>query len=60
MVLDEVDRDVMLTAFKSEIKKKNLQPTDYFISKTFEIYEMMIVRHGFMVVGEPLLQNLMR
>ena len=53
VVLDEVDRDVMLAVLKDEIKKKTLQPTDYFISKTFEIYEMMIVRHGFMVVGEP-------
>ena len=51
--LDPVDRDDMLTVMKGELVKTLLQPTDYFITKTFEIYEMMIVRHGFMIVGQP-------
>ena len=35
------------------IAASGLQPTPYFKKKVYEIYEMMCVRHGFMVVGLP-------
>ena len=51
--LPEVDNSIMEGVMLEICAQRNLQPTDYFISKVFEIYEMMIVRHGFMVVGLP-------
>jgi len=45
------DYGPLLTAIKSGCEAKNLQAVPVFIRKNIELYEMICVRHGLMVVG---------
>jgi dynein heavy chain len=51
--LPNPDYDVLNNAVYDNCAKKNLQPTKRFVEKVQQVYEMMLVRHGFMLVGEP-------
>ncbi|KAM9343831.1 dynein axonemal heavy chain 12-like [Pholidichthys leucotaenia] len=51
--LPEADYQVFLQAAEECCKNHNVQPTQVFLQKIIQTYEMMIVRHGFMLVGEP-------
>ncbi|XP_071083415.1 dynein axonemal heavy chain 12-like isoform X1 [Haliotis cracherodii] len=51
--LPEADYKLFLATMQSQCEKKNLQFVDFFREKIIQTYEMMIVRHGFMLVGEP-------
>lgn len=42
-----------LDACNVRCEKNNLQPMECFLTKVIQTFEMMIVRHGFMLVGDP-------
>nr|KAF6294777.1 hypothetical protein mPipKuh1_003914 [Pipistrellus kuhlii] len=54
VVLPESDYQVFVEALKDNIQKMKLQPVPWFIGKIIQIYEMMLVRHGYMIVGDPM------
>uniref|UniRef100_A0AAQ5X8M4 Dynein axonemal heavy chain 12 n=1 Tax=Amphiprion ocellaris TaxID=80972 RepID=A0AAQ5X8M4_AMPOC len=51
--LPKADYKLFLEAAEECCKNHNVQPTEVFLQKMIQTYEMMIVRHGFMLVGEP-------
>ena len=53
VTLPEADYSAFNAAAHETCTSLNLQPVSSFLQKLIETYEMMIVRHGFMLVGEP-------
>ncbi|CAI9619067.1 unnamed protein product, partial [Staurois parvus] len=51
--LPEADYKDLLECAHECCIKHNVQPEKVFLEKMIQTYEMMIVRHGFMLVGEP-------
>ncbi|XP_022919154.2 dynein axonemal heavy chain 7 [Onthophagus taurus] len=52
--LPQADYRIFIKCMKIACSERNLQPRDSVIVKVIQTYEMMIVRHGFMMVGDPL------
>lgn len=52
--LPKPDRDELLACLLKELAKRNLQATPWYVEKVIQVYEMILVRHGLMIVGEPL------
>ncbi|CAG9798387.1 unnamed protein product [Chironomus riparius] len=53
VALPEADYQHLTEVFNVVCEELNLQPKKEFLIKVIQTYEMMIVRHGFMLVGEP-------
>ena len=51
--LPAADYELIKEAFNEVCLEMKLQPKESFFTKVIQTYEMMIVRHGFMLVGEP-------
>ncbi|XP_046404632.1 dynein axonemal heavy chain 3 [Ischnura elegans] len=52
--LPKPDRGELMDALEVRLKDKNLQCTPWYIEKIIQLYEMILVRHGLMIVGEAL------
>jgi len=48
------ERSDLIECLIFDIKRRNLQPTPWFLEKCMQIYEMILVRHGLMIVGKPM------
>ncbi|KAK1801742.1 hypothetical protein P4O66_022373 [Electrophorus voltai] len=51
--LPVADYQLFLACAHECCKNHNVQPVNVFLDKMIQTYEMMIVRHGFMLVGDP-------
>ena len=54
VVLPKPDYKDLMEAIERNIQLRKLQPSPVFIEKLIQTYEMMVVRHGFMIVGKAL------
>ncbi|KAK9888347.1 hypothetical protein WA026_000602 [Henosepilachna vigintioctopunctata] len=52
--IPKFERGDLINHLKKELIRKNLQPTPWFVEKVMQIYEMILVRHGLMIVGRPM------
>ncbi|XP_059216601.1 dynein axonemal heavy chain 3 isoform X2 [Stomoxys calcitrans] len=47
-------REDLMKWLLQTLNERNLQATPWFVEKILQIYEMLLVRHGLMVVGGPM------
>jgi dynein heavy chain len=53
VTLPEPDYVIMNQAVDDACKAANIQNIPFFLEKVQQLYEMIIVRHGLMIVGYP-------
>lgn len=54
IVLPQADRGELIDLLQINLEKRNLQATSWYLEKIIQIYEMILVRHGLMIVGSAL------
>lgn len=47
-------RDDILRHLHKRLAEKRLQATPWYVEKVMQVYEMLLVRHGLMIVGGPM------
>ncbi|CUT98907.1 dynein heavy chain [Echinococcus multilocularis] len=52
--LAETDYSAFMEAVEESLATRHLQPVPWYTEKILQIYEMILVRHGLMIVGDPL------
>ncbi|KAG8302481.1 Dynein heavy chain 3, axonemal [Homalodisca vitripennis] len=52
--LPKPDRDELIEMLKIKLNSRNLQASEWYLGKILQVYEMILVRHGLMIVGEPM------
>jgi dynein heavy chain len=52
--LSQPDHDELVSSLKECIAYHNLQDTSWFMEKILQVYEMILIRHGLMIVGMPM------
>lgn len=50
-VRPQLDYGALMSTMLYEIRKEGLQPVNFFTTKVIQLYEMIVVRHGLMLVG---------
>ena len=53
-ILPPPHREELIEIIIIILKKRNLQATSWYMEKILQIYEMLLVRHGLMIVGHTL------
>lgn len=53
VVIPEIDYRDLKSAIDDTLEELGLQNVEYFVEKIIQLYEMILVRHGLMVVGWP-------
>ena len=48
-----LDMEQLIDAVKTNAESMNLVATDNFVEKILQLYNMILVRHGLMIVGYP-------
>eukprot|EP00818_Percolomonas_sp_WS_P004771 CAMPEP_0117446884 /NCGR_PEP_ID=MMETSP0759-20121206/6580_1 /TAXON_ID=63605 /ORGANISM="Percolomonas cosmopolitus, Strain WS" /LENGTH=4305 /DNA_ID=CAMNT_0005239183 /DNA_START=148 /DNA_END=13065 /DNA_ORIENTATION=- len=53
VIMEESDYSELLRCIHKMCKQRKLQPKQEFLEKIIQLYEMVVVRHGLMLVGQP-------